>query len=264
MTIRKLSRQREDAVLRGAVKILRQLEQDDPPDLRYVSDLFELLEKNTLLDHAVLDILESCRLQLKDSDSEMRKVIYSDARYALMKLTGEQVGDWDFLQGCEASGERRELPLFVYADRVRSPFNIGSVFRTAESFGVKKIFIHPSGASPNHPRSRRSAMGCIDRIPWEYAYEDQIPNPVFALETGGASIEDFSFPKSATVVIGSEELGVSPKMLEAADRSLGRVTIPTCGSKYSLNVSVSFGILLHRWFRSLTYTQPGEKPGCDL
>lgn len=264
MTIRKLSRQREDAMLRGAVKILRQLEQVGTPDLRYASDLFELLEKNSLLDTDVVEILESSRLQLKGSDPETQKVMYSDARYALMNLIGEQVGEWDFLQDCEAFGERRELPLFVYVDRVRSPFNIGSIFRTAESFGVKKIFIHPSGASPNHPRSRRSAMGCIDRIPWEYAYENQIPDPVFALETGGTSIEDFTFPESAAVVIGSEELGVSPRMLEAADRSLGRVTIPTGGSKYSLNVSVAFGILLHRWFRALTYTQPGRKPGCGL
>ena len=131
------------------------------------------------------------------------------------------------------------------------------MFRTAESFGVEKIFLSPFCADPLHRRAQRTAMGCIDIVPWERreffnAPEiPELPYPVFALETGGTSISDFSFPQRGLLIAGSEELGVSPRALAAADASLGRVSIPCYGAKASLNVSVAFGITVQAWSTSL-------------
>jgi TrmH family RNA methyltransferase len=67
-----------------------------------------------------------------------------------------------------------------------------------------------------------------------------LEGPFFALETGGIAIADFPFPRRGIMIAGSEELGVSPRALAAADASLGRISIPTWGAKGSLNVSGGF------------------------
>ena len=74
--------------------------------------------------------------------------------------------------------------------------------------------------------------------------------PFFALETGGTPLENFSFPTRGILIAGSEELGVSPGALAAADASLGRVSITCYGAKGSLNVSVAFGIVMQAWANS--------------
>ncbi len=262
MTIRKLAKQEDKLILRKSVKILTSLEleglQQEDGFLslrrRYIGDLMDLLTGNPLVDAETRKLLEQTRMRIQDeANCREAVVLLSDARYVLMSLTGEQVGDWDMHEGRGAgrSAARDIRPFAVYADRVRSPFNIGSVFRTSESFGVEKIYLHPSCASPLHTRARRSAMGCTDHVHWEFMEDARlITEPVFALETGGMPIDEFEFPRSGTVIIGSEELGVSPGLLKAADRSLGRVTIPTAGLKGSLNLSIAFGILMYTWYWS--------------
>jgi TrmH family RNA methyltransferase len=127
------------------------------------------------------------------------------------------------------------------------------MFRTAESFGAEKLFLSPLCADPLHPRSQRTAMGCVDALPWErrdlFAEAASLAStlPLFALETGGTPLGEFIFPQRGILIAGSEELGVSPQALAAADASLGRVTIPCYGAKGSLNVSVAFGIVMQAW-----------------
>jgi TrmH family RNA methyltransferase len=106
-------------------------------------------------------------------------------------------------------------------------------------------------------------MGCVDILPWERAELGDLPEflageppPCFALETGGAAIEDFPFPKAGLMIAGSEELGVSPAALERADASLGRVSIKSYGAKGSLNLSVAVGIALQRWAETLAKGRP--------
>jgi TrmH family RNA methyltransferase len=149
----------------------------------------------------------------------------------------------------------------VYLEDIRSPFNVGAMFRAAESFGVEKLWLSPRCADPGHPRARRTAMGCVDILPWERAEAEDPPGPrragdeedrCFALETGGVDIAGFVFPRRGMLIAGSEELGVSPAALERADASLGRLSIRTYGAKGSLNVSVAFGIALQRWAEALS------------
>jgi TrmH family RNA methyltransferase len=147
----------------------------------------------------------------------------------------------------------------VYLEDIRSPFNVGAMFRTAESFGVEKMFLSPFCADPGHPRAQRTAMGCVGVLPWERLDADPFAGapgeeafggmPLFALETGGVPLEEFPFPPRGIMIAGSEELGVSPAALAAA--SLGRVSIRTFGAKGSLNVSTAFGIVMQAWAAAL-------------
>ena len=192
----------------------------------------------------------------------------NNVKHLLLSETGRDQADWDFTcsDGRLDSAVRQIFEgMFVYMEDIRSPFNVGAMFRTAESFGVEKIFLSPFCADPHHRRSQRTAMGCVDIVPWERRYffaepepsgEPAVHNlcgasedtfPVFALETGGIPITDFPFPRRGLLIAGSEELGVSPRALAAADASLGRVSIPCYGAKASLNVSVAFGIALQAW-----------------
>lgn len=139
----------------------------------------------------------------------------------------------------------------VYAEDIRSPFNIGSIFRTAEAMGCEQVFISPLCIDPSHPRAVRSGMGCIETMGWTRCALDELPRdrPVFVLETGGTPINEFAFPEQGIVIIGSEELGVSPEALRRADG--GCVSIPMTGLKASLNVGVAFGILMQAWISRL-------------
>jgi TrmH family RNA methyltransferase len=180
-------------------------------------------------------------------------------RHILMAETGRYPADWDFrsptwdFDAAGPSGDldankRRVFPgMRIYLEDIRSPFKVGAMFRTAESFGAEKIWLSPLCADPNHPRAARTAMGCVDVLPWERRELSEIEGPFFALETGGVPLGKFAFPPRGVLIAGSEELGVSPAALAAADASLGRVSIPTFGAKGSLNVSTAFGIVMQAW-----------------
>ena len=175
----------------------------------------------------------------------------NSVKHILFTETGREQADWDFTgSDGQLDPQKRQIAegMQVYLEDIRSPFNVGAIFRTAESFGIEKIILSPFCADPHHRRSERTAMGCIDIIPWERNDISSLePIPVFALETGGISLAEFSFPRRGLLIVGSEELGVSPQVLAAADASLGRVSIPCYGTKASLNVSVAFGIAVQAW-----------------
>ena len=141
---------------------------------------------------------------------------------------------------------------YVYAEDIRAPFNLGSIFRTAEAFGAEKVLLSEGCVSPEQPRAQRSAMGCTQFLPWDYCSLAALPTnlPVFALETGGTPITSFTFPKRGIVLLGSEELGLSAEALKSV--SAGIVSIPMKGIKASLNVAVAFGILMQYWVSALS------------
>lgn len=182
-------------------------------------------------------------------------------RHALASAIGKQLADWDFVdgEGELSAGGRIALPgVRVFLEDLRSPFNVGSAFRTAESFGVERLYLSPLCAPATHPRAQRSAMGCVSLVPWEIAELDSIDLPVFALETGGKPLEDFPFPARGVMVVGSEELGVSPAALARADASAGRVSVRTYGAKGSLNVGVAFGIAMRAWAEAVLNARAGS------
>ena len=194
---------------------------------------------------------------LSDEDKEKLSFFYSSKRsssgddiyYFLLSKLGESPADWDAKdEDGEIDWSKRIVSEhYLYLDHLRSPYNVGSVFRSAESFCVKEIFISPGTASPMHQRAIRTSRSTVYGIPWREASLDELDLPVFALELGGEDIGSFSFPEKGICIIGNEESGVSPEALAATDRSLGRVSIRQYGAKGSINVASAASILLYEW-----------------
>lgn len=226
------------------------------PRTEYVKKITEILLKDPKLPQAAF--VEISNLLNEDPFNELR--VCNCARNHLLSLIGTFPAEWDLVIAPHAASidengvvkKRSFYPgLCVYAEDIRSPFNIGSIFRTAEGMGAEKVFISPFCVDPEQPRAVRSGMGCIETMGYTRCSLDELPDdmPVFTLETGGTPIDEFKFPKKGICIIGSEELGVSPQALKKA--AYGRVTIPMKGLKASLNVGVAFGILMQKWIEYL-------------
>lgn len=194
-------------------------------------------------------------------ESKPDKTVCADICYGILAVLGAEPADWDFVRNEGGvmtldSGARRIWPVTLVLDRIRSPFNVGSIFRAADSFGVERIVLLDGTASPEHNRARRTSRGTDRTVAWGYMSEADALEmlrdadvPVVALEVGGTPVGEFDFPPAGYAIIGSEEFGISPRILRAAGF---RVGIPMAGSKGSLNVAVSAGIFLHRWFSRLS------------
>lgn len=183
---------------------------------------------------------------LQDRDTARR---LNDLKFCFMEKAGIQVADWDMKPVTDNfSRKRDELPISVYLDNLRSPFNVGSIFRTAESLGFSRVLLSGATPTPDHPRAKRSAMGTDSVMEWSVISPEELEGKaVFALETGGCPIQEFDFPDEGIMILGSEETGVSRTLLELAEKSLGTVSIPMAGVKNSINVGVAFGIAAYYW-----------------
>lgn len=221
------------------------------PRAEYTKKLVEIVLKDPKLSEAAAK--ELTELLVAEPFDERR--ICNCARNHLLAIIGTFPAEWDLVIAPHAlpeeNGVIRKRDFYpgtaVYAEDLRSPFNVGSVFRTAEAMGLEKVYISPNCTDPSQSKAIRSGMGCIETMGYERKSLDELPEdlPVFVLETGGTSINEFKFPDKGIVIIGSEELGVSPQALKRA--SYGRVSIPMKGLKASLNVGVAFGILVQAW-----------------
>jgi TrmH family RNA methyltransferase len=263
ITIRKLKTLKAGTLKRKSAVLLQGFEGElfasGSIDLSYLSELSQLIcevfnNSPVINDKAgsVISLVNSGRR----TDTELLLFKINGLRHAILNELGAQPADWDFItekSPVSRGAEHKAGGMEIYLDDIRSPFNLGSIFRTAEALGVSKILLSPDCPSPDHSRAMRSAMGCTGLVRWERAGKDVLVarNDVFALELGGTAIGDFPFPASGLAVIGSEELGISPDARMAAGRSLGLVSIPVSGVKGSINVSVAFGILMHCWASSL-------------
>lgn len=195
-----------------------------------------------------------------------------DLRHHLMRISGQAPADWDLhelrpglagdaepaaaaatSQGSSdpTAGHARAFPeLRVYLEDIRSPFNVGSILRTAEALGLGEVLLSEACADPLHPRAQRSSMGAANLVPWRRCPLETLPGlgEVFALELGGTAIGEFAFPARGVMILGSEELGVTSRAL--AISKAGRLSIPMKGLKASMNVAVAFGIAAHAWTAS--------------
>jgi len=241
-------------------------------EIIFFADAAKLLTEDALFSDDARMLFKEASVTFSEAPStEIVRRAINNVKHLLHTAIGREQADWDFgyfdrrdSAGMLNPAERQIFEgMRVYLEDIRSPFNVGAMFRTAESFGVEKIFLSPFCADPHHRRAQRTAMGCIDIVPWErqnlFSTEEipPLPYPVFALETGGIPLGEFTFPQQGLLIAGSEELGVSPRALAAADASLGRVSIPCYGAKASLNVSVAFGIAVNSWAQAIASGKHG-------
>jgi TrmH family RNA methyltransferase len=172
-------------------------------------------------------------------------------RQRLSAWLGIETADWDLQAPPDRQGEVVRFPFSAYLEDLRSPFNVGSAVRTAEAYGFEAVYHSPSAPGMEHSRARRSAMGAEAHLEVKAVSLAELraswKDPVFALELGGTDLRQFVFPARGLVLVGGEELGLSPEALAWADASWGRVSLPLYGRKASLNVGVAFGVLAATW-----------------
>lgn len=232
-----------------------------PPQqkIEYLKVLCTIVARDPKLDLPTRSKLDKLIAELPpaQNDNEAARRACNCARNALLNILGIPSGEWQLVIAPHDNSQKTRTihdGMFLFAEDIRSPFNIGSIYRCAECLGVNKIYVSPSCVSVDNPRAKRSAMGTIEmlgcnRLPLEEVIALHPDSAVFALETGGIPINDFQFPQKGICVVGSEELGVSPESLKLVDNI---VTIPMLGVKASLNVSCACAILLERWATALS------------
>ena len=264
-TLRKLESLGEKTRLRKLVLIIQKAEIElSETDSLHNKDFFISIFNSTTINCGLPETLKSIfnntGVHLNKTDNPLHILRgLNNLRHSILNYLGSEPAEWDLLNFNKTEKKpeldktkRKILPIYVYLEDIRSPFNVGSIFRTGEAFGVSNIYISENTPSPGHRRAKKTARGCNNIIPWTRMDLKTIKtSTVFALETGGTNIDKFMFPESGIVLIGSEELGLSPEALKIADNSAGRVSIPMIGVKKSLNVAVAFSILMWEWYSFL-------------
>ena len=146
-----------------------------------------------------------------------------------------------------------KLPLVVVLDNVRSLHNVGSVFRTGDAFRVERIMLCGITATPPSAEIHKTALGAEDVVEWQYfestmdAVEQLCADgyKVFSIELCQGSIPLQKFPAKPgeryAVVLGNEVKGVQQAIVDASE---GAIEIPQFGTKHSLNVSVTAGMVI--------------------
>lgn len=147
----------------------------------------------------------------------------------------------------------KKNPLVVVLDNVRSMYNVGSVFRTADAFRIEAIYLCGITSCPPHPEIHKTALGAEDAVDWYYHKEaletvkmlQQQGYEVLAIEQveGSTMLQDFvaETDKKYAVVLGNEVKGVNQEVVDCCD---GCLEIPQFGTKHSLNVSTTAGIVM--------------------
>lgn len=176
--------------------------------------------------------------------SELRKLKITE----MNRLTVEEFKEVD------------KLPLVVVLDEVRSLHNIGAVFRTSDAFLVNCIYLCGITATPPHPEMHKTALGAEYTVDWKYCKRTQdavneLHNngyTVLAIEqcAGSTLLDELVLEKGRkyAIVLGNEVKGVQQEVVDMCD---GCIEIPQFGTKHSLNVSVTAGIMIWEFAHKL-------------
>ena len=153
-----------------------------------------------------------------------------------------------------------KLPFIVVLDNVRSLNNIGSVFRTSDAFLVEEIYLCGITATPPHSDIHKTALGAEDSVKWSY-YQDtteavdklhDMGYTFYSIEQvkDSISLESIRLDKTQkyAVILGNEVKGVQQEVVDKCD---GCIEIPQFGTKHSLNVSVTAGLVIWDFFKQL-------------
>ena len=185
------------------------------------------------------------------------------------RMTARPVGHTERLRAKETGGasgagaDIERLPLAAILDDIRSLWNVGSIFRTADGCGVRKLWLAGITGTPPRAEITKTALGAEEQVAWDYradvleaieqARAEGYEPVVIEATEGAAGVGEFAWPERPCLVLGNEATGVSPLVLDACEH---RLSIPMCGVKESFNVAVAFGIAAHRAARALAPDHP--------
>jgi len=147
----------------------------------------------------------------------------------------------------------KKPPIYLIAQNIRSLYNVGSLFRCADIFGIDKIYLCGYTATPPRKEISKTALGAEQWVAWEKKWQTHTlikelkanGVKIVALETASASrpLPKFKPKFPLALVVGNEVKGISPKILQLADET---VKIPMLGKKESLNVAIAAGIAMYQ------------------
>lgn len=156
--------------------------------------------------------------------------------------------------------EAKKTPLIVVLDNIRSLNNIGSVFRTSDAFLVEKIYLCGITATPPHKDIHKTALGATDSVDWEYSADtisvvEKLKKEnveILSIEQAenATMLDDFEVEtiKKYAIIFGNEVKGVDQEIVSVSDDV---IEIPQHGTKHSLNISVSAGVVIWEMFKKL-------------
>lgn len=149
--------------------------------------------------------------------------------------------------------EQEKLPLVLVLDNVRSLHNVGSAFRTADAFAVRKIYLCGITGTPPHKEINKTALGATESVEWEHftptaELAQQLKTEgyqLIAIEQADRSVSLASYAPAPgqkyALVFGNEVFGVEDDVMQLADAV---IEIPQFGTKHSLNISVAVGVVV--------------------
>ncbi len=174
----------------------------------------------------------------------------------MRKLANEELGR----KSVEEFKMSSKTPIIIVLDNVRSLNNVGSVFRTADAFLVEAVYLCGITGTPPNKEIQKTALGATESVAWKYfsttqeAVQELNENKyvVYAIEQAESAImlDNFMPSKSQKIAIifGNEVKGVDQEVIDA---STDVIEIPQLGTKHSLNISVSVGVVLWDLFLKL-------------
>ena len=152
-----------------------------------------------------------------------------------------------------------KTPITIVLDNVRSALNVGSVFRTSDAFLIENIILCGITSTPPNKEIRKAALGASDSVNWQF--EENTIDAVTKLKTNGyhimgieqadksSQLNDFTLSnKPIAVIMGNEVNGVSQDVIDICDEVL---EIPQFGTKHSLNISITTGIIIWELWRKM-------------
>ena len=162
------------------------------------------------------------------------------------------MADLNRLTAEEYKGSEK-LPVVLVLDDVRSAYNVGSIFRTADAFRIEGIYLCGISARPPHKDISKTALGATESVAWKYF--EKVTDAVRSLKNDGFGIyileqahesiplDKFAPPSGSKIafVFGHEVFGVKEELFPMSD---GCIEIPQFGTKHSFNVAISAGIVL--------------------
>lgn len=160
--------------------------------------------------------------------------------------------------------QSRKTPLCVVLDQVRSMNNVGSVFRTADAFRIEKLYLCGITACPPHKEIEKTALGATESVDWVHAGTTldavrQLKTEgyrVIAVEQveGSTGLHQFRWEsgEKLALIFGNEVMGVDQEVVDCCDAV---IEIPQAGTKHSLNIAVSAGIVLWEMYRQYLNTE---------
>lgn len=170
---------------------------------------------------------------------------------SLSELNRDQVDDYK---------QKAKIPLVIVLDNIRSMSNIGSVFRTSDAFLIEEIHLCGITSSPPHKEIHKTALGATETVKWKY-YKNTLDSvkdlkennfTIIAVEQARNSTLLHEFrpddKEKLAFIFGNEVKGVDQKIINESDKCL---EIPQFGTKHSLNISISVGIVIWDVFQKL-------------